>query len=408
MFPLGVSNPPAWVFNSAAFDIDFANGRYWGGAVAQGRATSISTALSSLVSGPGNGITGAVYAPDINGVVQTFDIYTPRITNGCGLWAEGNYTNYALWCRDFTNAAWTKSNVTALKNQPSSTAAATANTCSSLTSTATDGTALQSITLSSALGVGSAYVKRLVGVGTISMTIDGGSTYTDITSQINSGTYTWVQIPNQTITNPSVGFKISTSGDSIAVDFFQYENYGYATTPLLTTNATVSRGTDEPAIGILSGGNTNDGYRLIRSLICTGGPWSVYCEATGNTAPSINTILTDWGFTLKAGTGGEPGTMKGVTGGNTATSANSGIFGLGNINKVCGRVGGQAASVCLNGGSVVTAGAGAPIYALPSNGATHAGLGNNGAAAMPLNGYMKRLAFWNRELSNGQMIEFTS
>lgn len=118
-----------------------------------------------------------------------------------------------------------------------------ANTASTLTFTAADAIILQSISLASAARCASAYVKRRTGTGTISFTQDGGSTWTDITSQINSSTWSRVEITS-TLANPSVGFKGGTLGDEIDVDCVQNEAGAVATSPIVTTTSTVSRNGD--------------------------------------------------------------------------------------------------------------------------------------------------------------------
>ncbi len=117
------------------------------------------------------------------------------------------------------------------------------NTATTLTASDTDATILQAITLGSAARCGSVYVKRRTGTGTVSFTIDGGSSWTDITAQINANTWTRVQV-TATLTNPSVGFKISSIGDAIDVDCVQLESGTVATSPIVTTTATVTRNAD--------------------------------------------------------------------------------------------------------------------------------------------------------------------
>ena len=118
-----------------------------------------------------------------------------------------------------------------------------ANTATTLTAAAADAIILQPISLASAARCASAYVKRRTGTGAISFTQDGGSTWTDITSQINSSTWSRVQITS-TLANPSVGFKISTNGDAIDVDCVQNEAGAAATSPIVTTTAAVTRNAD--------------------------------------------------------------------------------------------------------------------------------------------------------------------
>lgn len=158
-----------------------------------------------------------------------------------GFISEGEATNELLYCRDFTNAAWVKTNITAALDAEGLTGVA--NSASTLTATASNGTAFQSLTLSSAEFTTSFYVKRQTGTGTISISDDNGSTYTDITALINSTSFTRVQITN-TQANPTVGFKIDTSGDEIIVDFGQVEEKPFATSPILTTATNATRSQD--------------------------------------------------------------------------------------------------------------------------------------------------------------------
>ncbi len=159
-----------------------------------------------------------------------------------GFRREAAATNNLLHSRDLSNAAWsTKTNVTAAKTATG--LDGIANTATTLTATAADATILQPISLTSAARCASAYVKRRTGTGTISFTQDGGSTWTDITSQINGSTWSRVEI-TATLANPSVGFKISTSGDAIDVDCVQNEPGAVATSPIVTTTATMTRPAD--------------------------------------------------------------------------------------------------------------------------------------------------------------------
>lgn len=156
---------------------------------------------------------------------------------------EGTATNVALWSRDLTNAAWTKTNTTAVKNQTG--IDGVLNSASSLTATVANGTCLQVVTLASSNRSQTCYVKRITGVGTINMTTDGGTTWTAITVTAN---WTRVSIPAQIVTNPSLGFQIVTNGDAIAVDFVQNETGAYPTSAIATTNAAVIRAADSCVI----------------------------------------------------------------------------------------------------------------------------------------------------------------
>ena len=139
-----------------------------------------------------------------------------------------------------------------------------ANTATTLTATAADAIILQPITLASEARCASAYVKRRTGTGTISFTQDGGSTWTDITSQINSSTWSRVQITS-TLANPSVGFKISTSGDAIDVDCAQNEAGAVATSPIVTTIAAVTRNADSLTYQTASNWSDTEGTAYIEA-----------------------------------------------------------------------------------------------------------------------------------------------
>jgi hypothetical protein len=165
--------------------------------------------------------------------------YDPATLTARGILIEESRTNLALYCRDLTNAAWTKTNVTAAKDQTG--IDGVANSASKITASAGNGTVLQSITLASSQRFQSAYVKRITGTGTVEMTTDGGSTWTAITV---TASWAKVTIPAQTVTNPSVGFRIITNADAIAVDFVQNETGAFATSPIFTTSASVTRVAD--------------------------------------------------------------------------------------------------------------------------------------------------------------------
>jgi len=180
----------------------------------------------------------------VNADLPRFDYSFTSVGTLLGLLVEEARTNVVLHNRDMSNAAWTKgATMTAAKDQTG--VDGSANSASSLTGgavTATN-TVLQSITLASSARFQTAYVKRLVGTGTIEMTMDNGSTWTDVTSQISTS-WARISIASQTIADPVVGFRITTSGDKIAVDFFQNENGAFATSAIPTAGATVTRAAD--------------------------------------------------------------------------------------------------------------------------------------------------------------------
>lgn len=209
--------------------LDFANNQAWAGGATVTPASLLTCARASPQDD---------YAVNAAGLLLPFAANVPRITSK-GLLSELSRTNVCLWSRDLTNAAWVAVNTTVLKDQTGADGAA--NSGCSLTATLALGTVLQVITDASKARRVSAFVKRLVGTGTIQMTLDAGTTWTNITV---TASYTQLTIPSQTLANPTVGFRIGTSGDSIAVDFIHCENGASVTSPIFTTTASVTRAAD--------------------------------------------------------------------------------------------------------------------------------------------------------------------
>jgi len=187
---------------------------------------------------------------DVTGILRTASDNIPRFDYDIttlvplGLLIEDAKTNFCLYNRDLTNAAWVVTNVTAAKNQTG--IDGVTNSASSITASNSNGTILQTITSASAARATSAYVKRITGTGVIEMTQDNGTTWTAVTV---TSAWTRVTIPSATVTNPVIGFRIATSGDAIAVDGVQLENAigvnaAIPTSVIMTTDAAVTRAGD--------------------------------------------------------------------------------------------------------------------------------------------------------------------
>lgn len=174
-----------------------------------------------------------------------------------GLLMEGARTNSCLHSDDFTNAAWTKTNLSVAANNTGTLDPAGANGADLLTATAANATVLQAVTLASASKVFSLYLKRKTGTGNVDITIDNGTGWTTVT--INSSTWTRVS-KVQTLANPTFGLRLVTSGDEVWAWRGQLEDgatFASSAIPATTTVA-VTRAADLltfPASGNLSAAN---------------------------------------------------------------------------------------------------------------------------------------------------------
>lgn len=237
---------------SSTLDLDFANNRGFVRGAGQGESMDAVTFTRASV---GKYIDSTGTLVDAANNVPRFDWASTESTGAgtaanpyviplqanptCnGLLIEESRANRLLWCRDATNAAWTATNVTTAKNQTG--IDGVANAASSLTASADGGTCIQTITLASGSRTSSVYLKRLTGTGNIQVTLDG-STWSTV--DLSNGLWNHIVISG-TVTNPTVGIKIATNGDAVAMDYGQVEDGAFATSPILTTTASVTRSAD--------------------------------------------------------------------------------------------------------------------------------------------------------------------
>lgn len=215
--------------NRPTFAVNFANGE---SAVSKyGFTFTRSGAVATYVDSAGLIATATADVPRYT--------YDPVTLAPLGILIEESAVNYATYSNDFTNAAWVKSNITAALTQTGPDGVA--NSASLLTATAGNGTALQTLTRSSAARISSVYIKRVTGSGTVNVTQDNGSTWTAVTV---TAAWTRVSIASATAANPIIGVRLVTSGDEVAVWGFQHEEKAFITSVIPTTSAAVTRGAD--------------------------------------------------------------------------------------------------------------------------------------------------------------------
>ncbi len=280
---------------NGTFDADITGWSNYNGSISSWSAGAISVVYSATNSGPyalftttvgksytvsaelisATGYTANNVLRAGNGVLpdpglSDSAVFTAPGTKTISFVATGTTSWVYLRSSDGVTVVW--DNVTAKESsvQPTKTATGLdgiANTATTLTFTAADAIILQPISLASAVRCASAYVKRRTGTGTISFTQDGGSTWTDITSQINSSTWSRVQITS-TLANPSVGFKGGTPNDQVDVGCVQNEAGAVATSLVVTTTAAVSRNADSDTYQTASNWSDTAGTAYIEAQ-----PW---------------------------------------------------------------------------------------------------------------------------------------
>lgn len=353
------------------YDIDFVANTVKGGFQTYGNDTNDGRFFRD------SGNFQACYVEDATGLLVLQATSGMRKTSkGACLYPDVIYPG--LWSRDLTNAAWVKTNGTAAKNQTGANNGA--NAASSITATSANATYLQTVTSSVADRVLSVYVRRLIGVGTLEMTVDGGTTWTAVT--VTAG-YTKVFITQLAVTNPVYGFRIATSGDSFAIDCVALCNPQNSLA--IPSGYTPSTTTGTP-IGTLSHSvpwalNTDAGP--LSSIVK--GAFAFYWQGRGDRATGQGLFVSD-GFAQAVGIAGNNIRFGAST--NLDTTDGKWVPGIANLNKVAGYMTAAGArKLCVNGGTVFSNGGGSLSPA-----ATHFVVSSNGSGGAALHGFVERFA----------------
>lgn len=325
-----------------------------------------------------------------NADLSLVSIGTARIRRtDLGYWNYVRGSNRCKWNCDIpggiTATNWVATNVTAAKDQTSGDG--TANNASSITATANGGTLLQTDTLAVNNLLFQAKIKRLVGTGTIEMTLNGGTNWIDVTSQITAA---W-SLPYMTlaaVTNPTFGLRFGTSGDKIAFEFgdvwitsvnnvLRPQRYYNRQTTTQTNVAQCRIVADVADLGLWNG----------RFLT----PYALYCECSSEGDVSARAVVTGITDTF-CSINGDGSVTFSQGGGATATTATGAFtFGRSNVNKICAQVkaDGSKQVACNGVVSTITTGATFPVSL------DHIDIGTNGSAARSLHGVMKKIAIEN-------------
>jgi len=147
-------------------------------------------------------------------------------------------TNICLHNQSHDDVVWAATNITVTTDDTPSIIAG--NDADLLTSTAGNGTLLQSITSASATRSYQVALKRKTGTGNIDLTVDNGATWTTVAITASWALY---DIQQAAVTNPIIGIRIVTSGDAVWVDLDQLENNSFSSNPIITTTtaATINK-----------------------------------------------------------------------------------------------------------------------------------------------------------------------
>lgn len=266
-----------------------------------------------------------------------------------GLLVEPAATNIALRNNDLTNAVWVKG-ATASVAKDQTGPDGVVNSASRITGGAvnTTNTVLQTVVLASSSRKMSAYVKRLVGTGTIEMTTNGGTNWDAIVP-----TASWVRydIAVRTLANPSFGFRVNTNTDQIAVAFIQNETDVLTSPTTETAGAAVTRAADvvQLAVSSISGFNNNALGVYVRHISHAG-------AVVGAANPATICFRTDdsnylLAYRLTASTNFR---VDVVTGGVAQISLVPGTESGGEDNKTMFAVAANDFAAVLDGGTVAT------------------------------------------------------
>jgi hypothetical protein len=196
-----------------------------------------------VLSTPWNGanVDGVQYFLTRNGNTVASNVVTEAtgtaLTMPLGYLSEGARTNLLVQSNDLTNAAWVKTTMTTAKTSVGPDGLV--NGATRCTASAGNALVLQTITAAASSRTLSFWVKRITGTGNFDLTQDG-LTFTTVTT-----TAAWTQVQlNASKLNAAVGFRIVTNADAFDIWCGQFEAGAFASSPIPTVAATVTRNAD--------------------------------------------------------------------------------------------------------------------------------------------------------------------
>jgi hypothetical protein len=218
---------------------------------------------------------------------------------------------------------------------------------------------------------------------------------TDITSSINSSTWTRVSITNETITNPCVAIKLATSGDAIDVDYCQSEVGAFVTSPIYTGSASVTRAADNITMATSVAPSTATAGTLYGST-------SGFRSAGEPQIAALSDGTTNEYVFIRFNSSAQPQCNVNDGGVAQAAMALSAVT-IANANKIAASWAVNDFAVSANGGAagVDTSGT------LPASTTLYIGRNPWDAASQP-NGYIKQLMLLPRAMTDGELQTVTT
>lgn len=236
-------------------------------------------------------------------------INVPRVSSGTaassvlGIWMEPLRTNLVLHSRDLSQAVWVKTNMTCTRTATGM--RGDANGASRCTATAPNATVLQTTVTAAATRNTSLHAKAVTLVGSFQPTRDG-ATFTTATG-LSTTLWKRTHAPGTTasngdvpgcaggncipiaaltsgIANPTIGFRLTNTGDVVDIDFVQDEETAVPSSPIATGAATVPRDYEVIDLPAVISPTASTGIS-VSSVGVSGGPFSA-----GNTA--VQTLIT--------------------------------------------------------------------------------------------------------------------
>lgn len=358
--------------------LDFANNRsLWDG-----------EDVGALTDTPGWSFTRASSAYYENGVGGVTLFGSGELRRGSrGAQFEPFATNLCLHAADLTQAAWTKTNGTAAKDQLGPDGSA--NSASSFTATSANATVLQTVVSASATRAAGAYLRRLVGEGTVEMTVDGGATWTAVAV---TSTWTRFRISQAAVTNPNFGIRLATSGDSVAFWAGQIESTSQLlSSPIITGGATASRQAD--LLSIASPG-----------VACPCSLWQKFERLVDTNAVEVIQALDDNSLAnyvrVQISTAERAQAQMGIASASQGTATVTSTLGMSTVYKAAARFQADSFRAACNGvlGAEDT-GTGGNVPATP----THWRLAGSATGA-PFGGFISQAALVDRVLTNDELM----